>query len=199
MVLASTSVCYWHVTTRGILDAMTAPLSLTEHHVLLRDGTPVLIRPLVVEDAGLYPDFLSDVSREDLRLRFFARIREVNPDLLDKLIHYDPAHAMAFIALDERTKRMLGVVRLHDDADGANAEFAILVRSRLKGHGIGWLLMKQIIEFSRDKGLKSIRGQVLCENTMMLTMCAELGFYITDDQDDRGVKMVTLAVCSENQ
>jgi acetyltransferase len=106
---------------------------------------------------------------------------------------------MAFIALDERTKRMLGVVRLHDDADGANAEFAILVRSRLKGHGIGWLLMKQIIEFSRDKGLKSIRGQVLCENTMMLTMCAELGFYITDDPDDRGVKMVTLAVCSENQ
>jgi len=172
---------------------------LTEHHVLLPDGTPVLIRPLVVEDAGLYPDFLSDVSREDLRLRFFARIREVSPDLLDKLIHYDPAHAMAFVALDERTKRMLGVVRLHDDADGANAEFAILVRSRLKGHGIGWLLMKQIIEFSRDKGLKSIQGQVLCENTMMLTMCTELGFYITDDPDDRGVKMVTLAVCSENQ
>jgi GNAT superfamily N-acetyltransferase len=91
--------------------------------------------------------------------------------LLDKLIHYDPAHAMAFIALDERTKGMLGVVRLHDDADGANAEFAILVRSRLKGHGIGWLLMKQMIEFSRDKGLKSIRGQVLCENTM-ISPCA---------------------------
>ena len=123
----------------------------------------------------------------------------MSPDLLDKLIHYDPAHAMAFVALDERTKRMLGVVRLHDDADGANAEFAILVRSRLKGHGIGWLLMKQIIDFSRDKGLKSIQGQVLCENTMMLTMCTELGFYITDDPDDRGVKMVTLAVCSENQ
>ena len=98
--------------TYGILDAMTVPtpdVSLTEHHVLLPDGTPVLIRPLVVEDAGLYPDFLGDVSGEDLRLRFFERIREVNPKLLDKLIHYDPAHAMAFIALDERTKGMLGV------------------------------------------------------------------------------------------
>jgi acetyltransferase len=59
--------------------------------------------------------------------------------------------------------------------------------------------MKQIIEFSRDKGLKSIRGQVLCENTMMLKMCTELGFHIADDPDDRGVRMVTLAVCSENQ
>jgi hypothetical protein len=103
--------------------------------VLLRDGTPVLIRRLIVEDADLYPDFLSDVSREDLRLRFFAPIREVNPGLLDKLIHYDPAHAMAFIALDERTKRMLGVVRLHDDASGTSAEFGILVRSHLKGRG----------------------------------------------------------------
>ena len=172
---------------------------LTEHRDLLPDGTPVLIRPLVVEDAGLYPDFLGDVSREDLRLRFFAPIREVKPDLLDKLIHYDPARAMAFVALDERTKRLLGVVRLHDDADGANAEFAILVRSRLKGHGIGWLLMKQMIEFSRDKGLTSIRGQVLCENEMMLTMCTELGFHITDDPDERGVKIVTLPVCTDHQ
>jgi acetyltransferase len=90
-------------------------------------------------------------------------------------------------------------VRLHDDADGANAEFAILVRSRLKGHGIGWLLMKQMIEFSRDKGLKSIRGQVLCENTMMLTMCIELGFHITDDPDERGIKIATLPVCTEHQ
>jgi len=147
-----------------------------------------------VDDAALYPDFLSDVSREDLRLRFFAPIREVNPDLLDKLIHYDPAHAMAFVAVDERTNKLLGVVRLHDDVYGADAEFAILVRSRLKGHGIGWLLMKRIIEFSRDKGLKSIRGQVLCENTTMLKMCTELGFHITDDSDDRGVKIVTLAV-----
>ena len=174
-------------------------LHLTEHHAILPDGAPVLIRPLAVEDAGLYPDFLGDVSREDLRLRFFAPIREVKPDLLDKLIHYDPAHAMAFIALDERTKRLLGVVRLHVDADGANAEFAILVRSRLKGHGIGWLLMKQMIEFSRDKGLKSIRGQVLCENTMMLTMCIELGFHITDDPDERGIKIATLPVCTEHQ
>jgi hypothetical protein len=28
----------------------------------LRDGTPVLIRRLEAQDAGLYPDFLSDVT-----------------------------------------------------------------------------------------------------------------------------------------
>jgi RimJ/RimL family protein N-acetyltransferase len=167
---------------------------LNKSHLTLRDGTPVLIRRLLAEDAGLYPDFLSDVTAEDLRLRFFGPMREVSHELLDKLIHYDPARAMAFIAVDEQSRKMLGVVRLHDDITGETAEFAILVRSRLKGHGVGWLLMKHMIEFSRDKSLKTVRGQVLSENTTMLAMCAELGFRIADDPHDPGVKTVTLPV-----
>jgi len=170
------------------------PIQLNEPHLVLRDGTPVLIRRLVGEDAALYPDFLSDVTAMDLRLRFFAPIREVSHDLLDKLIHYDPARAMAFIAVDEQSRKMLGVVRLHDDPSGESAEFAILVRSRLKAHGVGWLLMQRMLEFSKHKNLKIVRGQVLSENTTMLAMCAELGFHIADDPDDRGVKTVTLPV-----
>jgi RimJ/RimL family protein N-acetyltransferase len=167
---------------------------LNESRLVLRDGTPVLIRQLAAEDASLYPDFLSDVIATDLRLRFFAPIREVSHDLLDKLIHYDPARAMAFIAVDEQSRKMLGVVRLHDDPSGESAEFAILVRSRLKGHGVGWLLMQRMLEFSKHKNLRMVRGQVLSENTEMLAMCAKLGFHIADDPDDPGVKTVTLPV-----
>jgi RimJ/RimL family protein N-acetyltransferase len=167
-------------------------VALNEQHSTLRDGTPVLIRQLVAEDAALYPDFLSGVTAEDLRLRFFGPMHEVSHELLDKLIHYDPACAMAFIALDEQTQKMLGVVRLHDNTSGETAEFAILVRSRLKDHGVGWLLMKRMIEFSRRKDLNVVQGQVLSENTTMLAMCAELGFHIADDPDDPGVKTVTL-------
>ena len=91
---------------------------------------------------------------------------------------------MAFIAIDEASGRMLGVVRLHDDTSGKNGEFAILVRSRLKGHGLGWLLMKHMIAYAKEKGLETVRGQVLAENSTMLTMCAELGFHATDDPDE---------------
>jgi RimJ/RimL family protein N-acetyltransferase len=167
-------------------------MALNEPHLILGDGMPVLLRQLAAEDAALYPDFLSEVTAEDLRLRFFASMRKVNDELLDKLINYDPARAMAFIAVDERNRKMLGVVRLHDDTSGESAEFAILVRSRLKSHGVGWLLMQRMIEYSKQKGLKSVHGQVLSENAAMLTMCAELGFHIADDPDGFGVKTVTL-------
>src|ERR1700754_2387695 len=91
-----------------------------ERHDVLRDGRRVFVRPLKPDDlAAYYPDFLADVSADDLRLRFFAAIREVSPALLDRLTHLDYARAMAFVALDEATDKMLGVVRLHRDPEGA--------------------------------------------------------------------------------
>jgi acetyltransferase len=165
---------------------------LLERHVTLRDGTKVFFRRLMPEDAALYPDFLSAVTEEDLRLRFFAPMRQVSPALIDKLIHYDPARAMAFVAIEEATGRLFGVVRLHDDPNGDSAEFAILVRSRLKGRGLGWLMMKHMIAYARDKGLAHVHGQVLAENSSMLTMCEELGFTIKDDPEERGVRIVDL-------
>jgi len=163
-----------------------------ERRVTLHDGTAVLIRPLTAEDAALYPDFLTEVTRGDLRLRFFAAMREMAPAMIDKLVHYDPKTAMAFIAIEEPSGRMLGVVRLHDDAAGKSGEFAILLRSHLKGHGLGWLMMKHIIGYAKDRGLDSVQGEVLAENATMLLMCGELGFRIADDTGERGVKHVTL-------
>ena len=165
---------------------------MLERHVVLRDGTKVFLRPLTPEDGRLYPDFLSEVTEEDLRLRFFAPMRRVSPALIDKLIHYDPKRAMAFIAIEEQSGRMLGVVRLHDDDKGDSAEFAILLRTRLKGRGLGWLMMKHMIANARIKGLAHVHGQVLAENASMLLMCEELGFHIKDDPDERGVKVVDL-------
>src|SRR5690242_20782103 len=119
-------------------------------------------------------------------------MREVRHELIEKLIHYDPKHAMAFIAIGESTNRMLGVVRLHDDTEDDGAEFAILLRSHLKGHGLGWLMMKHMIAYAKEKGLKSVRGQVLVENASMLKMCADLGFQVHDDFSERVVKHVEL-------
>jgi RimJ/RimL family protein N-acetyltransferase len=170
---------------------MTRETLLLERHVVLRDGTPVLFRPLRPEDAALYPDFLKEVTPDDLRLRFFAAMREVSHDMIEKLIHYDPAHAMAFIAIEETSGKMLGVVRLHDQPNGKDAEFAILVRSQLKGHGLGWLMMKHMIAYAKSKSLRTVQGEVLAENSTMLTMCAELGFHSGEDEE-RGIKHVIL-------
>jgi len=163
-----------------------------ERHLALPDGEPVYVRPVRSDDEALYGPFLAAVTADDLRLRFFAPIKDLGHDFIVRFTRIDYARAMAFIALDEATGEMLGVARLHAVADGNSGEYAILVRSDLKGRGFGWLLMQVIIEYARAKRLRSIQGQVLHENTTMLRMCTELGFEIVTDPGDPAVCDVKL-------
>jgi acetyltransferase len=179
--------------TDGTSDGSAAPPypKELERHDVLRDGSRVFMRPLRPEDGALYPEFFRHVTNEDMRLRFFAPMREISPELIDRLTHLDYARAMAFVALDEDGK-LLGVVRLHYDPDRTGGEYAVLVRSGLKGHGLGWNLMKRIIEYAESQGLEQIHGQVLADNVTMLQMCGEFGFHVADDLAEPGVKVVTL-------
>src|SRR5947207_5838797 len=157
---------------------------LSELHQTIRGGEHVLVRPARPEDMSLYGDFIGDVSAEDLRLRFFAHVARLTAEEINKLTHLDYRHEMAFIALDEDTGRLLGLVRLKDELDERTAEFAILVRSRLKGHGLCWLLMRRVLDYAKEKGLRRVYGDVLVENTTILQMCAELGFHAVDMGSD---------------
>ena len=163
-----------------------------ERRETLADGTRVFIRALKPGDAALYPEFFTQVTEEDSRLRFFSPIRELSAATIQKFVDIDYERVMAFIALDEETGKMLGVSRLHCDRFHKHGEYAVLVRSDLKGRGLGWLLMQCVIEWARGTGLERIHGQVLAYNTTMLRMCGELGFDIADDPDERDIKVVTL-------
>ena len=164
--------------------------SLTFHDVL-PGGTKVLVRPLTPEDGALYPDFADSLTPEDIRMRLFMPVAHLTDEMIERFTHYDRNTAMAFIGLDQDGK-MLGVARLHDDDEGTGGEFAVLVRSALKGQGLGWLLMQHIIDYARQKKLATVHGEVLTENITMLQMCRDLGFGIADDPHEAGIKRVTL-------
>ena len=165
-----------------------------ERHAKLKDGTAIFVRPVRPEDERLYPPFFAAVADLDLRLRFFAPVKDRSHEFFARFTQLDYARAMAFIAIDEVSGNMLGVVRLHTSADYETAEYAILVRSDLKGRGLGWLLMQNIIEYARSEGLRRIEGQVLAENTTMLRMCSELGFQIVADPNEDDIRVVTLTL-----
>ena len=58
-------------------DKDTAP---SEQHQATRGGEHIVIRGALPEDKALYSEFLRDVSAEDLRLRFFARVGELRAE-----------------------------------------------------------------------------------------------------------------------
>jgi acetyltransferase len=165
-----------------------------ERQIDLAGLQSVIVRPVRPDDEPLFHKFFQKVSHEDLRLRFFAPVKEFGHAFIARLTQIDYARAMAFIALDETTGEMLGAVRLHADANYETAEYAVLIRSDLKGRGLGWKLMELMISYARSEGLEQITGQVLRENVMMLRMCSELGFHIEVDPDDAHVDLVSLTL-----
>ena len=104
------------------------------------------------------------------------------------------ARAIAFVALEAESGAMMGAVRLQADAAHETGEYAILVRSDLKGIGLGWRLMQLMVEWARAEGLRVVEGQVLRENTVMLDMCRRLGFAIRTDPNDPDIMVVKLAL-----
>lgn len=165
-----------------------------ERSVELKDGSTVFIRPVRPEDEARYRTFFDTVAPEDLRLRFFAPVREFTHAFLARLVQLDYSRAMAFAAVDPASGDILGAVRLHADPDHRTGEYAIIVKSSLKGRGLGWVLMKRIIDYARVDGIETIKGEVLKENTTMLDMCQALGFSIRSSPDDDAIAVVSLAV-----
>jgi len=165
-----------------------------ERRVALADGRRVFVRPLRPEDEDMVRAFFGKVTREDLRLRFFAPVKDFSHAFIARLTQLDYGRAMAFAAIDEASGDLLGVVHIHADANYECGEYAILMRSDLKGHGLGWELMQLIIRYARSEGLRRIEGQVLRENSVMLQMCRELDFRIEAEPEEPAICMVTLAL-----
>ena len=84
-----------------------------QRHLVLGDGWRIFVRPIRPDDEFLVRDLLVHVTKEDLRLRFFDSIKEFSHQFIAKLTQLDYARAMAFVAIDEASSEMLGVVWLY--------------------------------------------------------------------------------------
>lgn len=168
--------------------------SAWEKVIELPSSGKVVVRPIRPEDEARYVAFLNSVEQRDIRMRFFTVRKQFSHAFVARFTQIDYAREMAFIAVQPETSEILGVVRLTADPDYRRGEFGALVRSSLKGQGLGWRLMQHLLEYARSEGLAEIHGDVLAENTTMLKMCAELGFAIETDPEDGSLRHVRLAL-----
>lgn len=165
-----------------------------ETHVEAPAGQTIFIRPIKPTDELLYDKFLANITAEDLRFRFLSPRKEFSHSFIARFTQIDYARAMAFVALSADEGELLGVARLAADPDYTRAEYAVIVRSDLKGQGLGWALMRHLISYAEAEGLRELDGDVLAANERMLQMCRDLGFDIAPDPDDLSLRKVRLSL-----
>ena len=159
-----------------------------EEEFVLPNGRTVLLRPIRPEDEPAHHEFIANCSPEDLRLRFFHLVRRLPHAEMARLTQIDYDREMAFLATadkgDGSGPETLGVVRTITDLHNDKTEYAILVRSDMKGQRLGWKLMDKIIRYTRSRGTKRIVGLVLADNRKMLDVVHRIGFKSRGVPDD---------------
>ncbi len=139
---------------------------------------PVRLRPVRADDGPALVRYFERLTPDDVRLRFFAPLRSLSTRQLEQVTRADGMRESAFIleASEGGQPEILSVARLAAAAGERRAEFAISVRSDLKGRGIGRFMLTQLIQEARRRGLEEIFGDMLEENEAMLALSRQLGF-----------------------
>jgi acetyltransferase len=159
----------------------------------LADGTNITIRPIRPEDAKLVQAFVKNLSEESRYFRFMNSIQELSHEMLVRFTQIDYSREAALIAVtgDESGQEIeLGVARYSTNPDGESCEFALVIADSMTGKGLANKLMSALMEVAREKGFKSIQGEVLSNNSHMLKLMKHLNFEIETSPDDHHVKNV---------
>jgi acetyltransferase len=109
-------------------------------------------------------------------------VRELPRSQFARLTQIDYDRGMAFIATSKRKGgdvEILGLARAIADPDNTAAEFAIIVRSDIKGQGLGPILLKKIIDYCRRRGTKELLGKALFDNERLRGLVQRFGFEVT--------------------
>ncbi len=169
------------------------PAHLTEQ--LEWNGQALTVRPIRPGDEAQHLAFLSQLDPEDVRMRVFYSRRSIEPSELARLTQIDYQREIAFVAVrvgPDGNEQTLATARAVADPDNITAEFGIIVRSDLKGQGLGSLLMDKLIRTLRCQGTQRLVATILHDNRRMLALQRQLGFVEVPADPADGTRSVVL-------
>ena len=156
------------------------PARPASEHLVSLSHHSYLIRSVSGSDELALFDMFARSSPEDLRLRCLGMIKDFPRLAAARLAHCDRGREIALVAVDGEGAapgEIVGVAHLIEEpTEPGCAGFDILVRTDVKGHGVGFQLMKDVLARARERRLTKIVGFIAGENHAMLLMTSELGF-----------------------
>jgi acetyltransferase len=149
----------------------------------MRDGELITIRPIRPEDEPLMTRFHEQLSERSVYLRYFHVVtlnQRIAHERLTRICFIDYDREMALVAERRdpltRERQILGVGRLTKLYGRREAEFAAIVTDAFQGRGLGFELVRRLIDIGRAEELERITADILPENRAMQTICRRLGF-----------------------
>jgi len=158
---------------RGVL----ARLPTDSVEARLRDGTPVLVRPIGPSDRALIQQGFHSLSEESRRRRFLVPTAMLTEPELDHLTRLDYWDHFAWGAVRaDRPAEGMGVARyIRLQGEPGVAEAAVTVVDAYQRRGLGTLLLGLLTAAALTAGIFTFRAYVLEENLPTRKLLEGLG------------------------
>jgi acetyltransferase len=170
-----------------IVDTTQLPWLGDDHWRLplqARDGHQYWLRPIRREDAPALQRAYAKMTPADRHARLFASIPALTDQAALAFCTVEPHEVCLVLEREDEPGELLGGGRLMGTRGEASAEFAVSLRSDLKGRGLGKAMLKQLLEIAPLTGVERVWGSVLATNTAMKTVAEHLGFKAERDPED---------------
>ncbi|HTT53709.1 MAG TPA: GNAT family N-acetyltransferase [Streptosporangiaceae bacterium] len=155
---------------RGDVSTETGPST----YALLTDGTTVEIRPPRPDDLNAVWDMHTQMSTQNLYLRFFGVSTAAAEQEARRICRPPAPDRGALLALLDGRLIGCGSYELIDTGS-QSAEVALSVADDMHNRGIGTLLLEHLVSLARARGVRVFVAETLTENALMLQVFANAG------------------------
>ena len=149
----------------------------------LRDGTPVIVRPVRPDDARYADAFFHWLSEETKYMRFMYPVKELTPDILSGVLTQQGLQRVALVvepaqAVAGNPTPAVGIGRYVPTEDPAVCEVAITVGDPWQGRGVGRAVLTRLLALARRGGYATMSAVALTTNSKMVGLARAFGFEI---------------------
>jgi GNAT superfamily N-acetyltransferase len=155
----------------------------------LKDGRLVMMRLASDADIPAVQDFVRGLSAASRRSRFFAPVRELSPDQLERVTCSCQPHALAILAeiAQDAGTRIVALAQYASCEPNA-AELAVVVDDCWQRQGLATLLLRALAEHAARGGLAAFTGFVLADNWPMLELLARHRCQLRAERDRQVIR-----------
>jgi RimJ/RimL family protein N-acetyltransferase len=141
----------------------------------LKDGTPVVLRPMVSEDEeALYQFFQSLPDDLLMFIRHNVRDRRVVQEWSRKLDYDRVLPLVAFVG-----EEIVGDATLHRVPHGWKRHIGrvrVVVAPRYQGQGLATLMLNELVELGHELGLEKLWAEIPLDSVGAIRACRNAGF-----------------------
>jgi RimJ/RimL family protein N-acetyltransferase len=152
----------------------------------LRRGEAVTVRFVEPRDGEELQNYFRSLSPRSRYNRFLGAMSELPQPVLERFTHIDEAAGFTVVAtmMIDGFETIVGEARYAFHPENGSFEFGVSIDDRWQGRGIGAALLKNLECRAAAFGARSLFGDTLRANDVMMGLARKSGYAFTNHPDD---------------